>query len=153
MKHTVQSTAVLASLLRAASATGNFSLSDFRANAESTFSVLRFHHMLTEGRMDPIVSPGEPSQHVHGILGGSGFHMGATGEDLMNSQCTTATVQGDNSAYWFPTLYFQDPGTEELEPVPFYYASVYYLYVPLSLVLQLGKIIVERHLLLTCFKL
>lgn len=97
------------------------------AKDEQTFAVLRFNGMVTQGRMDPIVSPGEPSQHVHGVVGGSGFSMDATGEDLLNSECTTAKVQGDNSAYWFPTLYFKDPGTEKLEPVNFYYASVYYL--------------------------
>jgi hypothetical protein len=54
----------------------------------------------------------------------------------MNSKCTSATVQGDNSAYWFPTLYFKDPGTQKLEPVPFYYASVYYLYASFHVVLS-----------------
>lgn len=97
------------------------------AKDESTFAVLHFTGLLTQGRMDPIVSPGVPSQHVHGVLGGSGFKMGATGDDLLNSECSTAKVKGDNSAYWFPTLYFRDPSTTELEPVPFYYANVYYL--------------------------
>ena len=107
------------------------------AKDEGTFAVLHFNGLLTKGRMDPIVSPGEDSQHVHGVLGGSGFHKSATGDDLMNSECSTAKVKGDNSAYWFPTLYFKDPGTEEVEPVNFYYANVYYLYAPVPITLFL----------------
>lgn len=92
-----------------------------------TFAVMHFNGLLTRGRMDPIVSPGETSQHVHGVLGGSGFSTTATGDDMMGSECTTAKATGDNSAYWFPTVYFKDPETEKLEPVNFYYANVYYL--------------------------
>lgn len=100
------------------------------AKDQQTFSVLRFNGMVTQGRMDPIVSPGEDSQHVHGVLGGIGFHKSATKDDLMNSECTSAKVQGDNSAYWFPTLYFKDPNNDEVESVNMYYANVYYLYAP-----------------------
>lgn len=99
------------------------------AKETGTFAVLRFtNKQLTKGRMDPIASPGTPSSHVHTIMGGSGFSMNATGEDLMNSKCSNTMVKGDFSNYWFPSLYFMDPETEKLEDVPVNYVNVYYFF-------------------------
>lgn len=96
-----------------------------------TFAVLRFtNKQLTIARADPIVSPGQPSTHVHHVLGGSGFGLGSTGEDLKNSKCSNALIKGDNSNYWFPSLYFKDPKSGNLESVELNYASVYYLFEP-----------------------
>ncbi|KAG5993815.1 hypothetical protein E4U43_003398 [Claviceps pusilla] len=94
-----------------------------------TFAVLRFtNKQLTKGRMDPIVTPGKVSTHVHTVMGGSGFGLGSTGKDLMASNCSTALVKGDNSNYWFPSLYFKDPKTGKLEDVEMFYANVYYFF-------------------------
>ncbi|KAG5927398.1 hypothetical protein E4U42_002294 [Claviceps africana] len=94
-----------------------------------TFAVLRFtNKQLTRGRMDPIVTPGKVSTHVHTVLGGSGFGLGSTGKDIMASNCSTAMVKGDNSNYWFPSLYFKDPKTGKLEDVEMFYANVYYFF-------------------------
>ncbi|KAG5982747.1 hypothetical protein E4U55_001440 [Claviceps digitariae] len=94
-----------------------------------SFAVLRFtNKQLTKGRMDPIVSPGKVSSHVHTVMGGSGFGLGSTGKDLMASNCSTALVKGDNSNYWFPSLYFKDPKTGKLEDVEMFYANVYYFF-------------------------
>jgi hypothetical protein len=79
------------------------------------------------GRVDPIVSPGAPSGHVHTIMGASGFGFDSTGPSLRNSSCTTANPIEDLSVYWFPRLYFQDPIDGHFEPVPMYYMQVYYL--------------------------
>ncbi|KAL6869459.1 hypothetical protein ACO1O0_000785 [Amphichorda felina] len=99
------------------------------AKDDRTFAVLRFNNKaLTKGRMDPIISPGQTSQHVHTVMGGSGFGKGATGDDLMNSQCSTAKIKGDNSAYWFPSLYFKDPNTGKFEDVGVDYVNVYYFF-------------------------
>lgn len=93
-----------------------------------SFAVLRFtNKQLTKGRLDPIISPGKVSSHVHTVMGGSGFSLGSTGKDLMASNCSTALVKGDNSNYWFPSLYFKDPKTGKLEDVEMFYANVYYL--------------------------
>lgn len=93
-----------------------------------TFAVLRFNgDELTKGRMDPIVSPGVASQHVHSVMGGSNFALNVTGEELMNSQCSNSKIKGDNSNYWVPSLYFQDPATGLFESVDMYYMNVYYL--------------------------
>lgn len=99
------------------------------AKDKRTFAVL--HHYgkgpLTTCRADPIVSPGGPASHVHTVMGASNFGLNATGETLRRSSCTTARLKGDLSAYWFPTLYFQDPATGLLEQVGLDYMNVYYL--------------------------
>lgn len=96
-----------------------------------TFAVLRFtNKQLTIGRADPIVNPGGPSPHLHHVLGGSAFSVNATGNDLQGSKCSTAKVKGDNSAYWFPSLFFRDPKSGKYESVEIYYAQVYYFFEP-----------------------
>ncbi|KAJ4304324.1 hypothetical protein N0V88_001937 [Collariella sp. IMI 366227] len=61
-------------------------------------------------------------------MGASNFGFDATGESLAQSSCTTAKLKADMSAYWFPTLYFQDPDTGLLEQVKFFYMNVYYFF-------------------------
>lgn len=119
MKFTAAAT--LAALVGAASAG---SKSDDR-----TFAVLRFNNKeLVKARVDPIINPGKPATHVHGVMGGSNFGMSATGESLTQSKCTNAMINGDNSAYWFPSLYFQDPKTKQFESVEVFYVNVYYFF-------------------------
>ncbi|KAK1967091.1 hypothetical protein LY78DRAFT_21364 [Colletotrichum sublineola] len=114
-------TASLAALFGAASAG---SKSDDR-----TFAVLRFNNkQLVKARVDPIIDPGKPSTHVHGVMGGSNFGMSATGETLSQSKCSNAMISGDNSAYWFPSLYFRDPKTQAFESVDVFYVNVYYFF-------------------------
>ncbi|KAF4503822.1 hypothetical protein G6O67_008871 [Ophiocordyceps sinensis] len=99
------------------------------AKDERTFAVLRFNNkQLTKGRMDPLRNPGETGLHVHNILGGSGFSTSSKGGDLQKSRCTTAKVKGDNSNYWFPSLYFKDPKTAKFEHVDVFYANAYYFF-------------------------
>jgi hypothetical protein len=94
-----------------------------------SFAVLRFNGKeIMRGRVDPIVNPGGVAGHVHGVMGGSNFGPSATGETMMNSKCSNAKIKGDNSAYWFPWLYFQDPKTGKLEPVDIFYVNVYYFF-------------------------
>lgn len=102
------------------------------AKDERTFAVLHFFGdgPLMEGRVDPIISPGNASSHVHTIQGGSNMGISATGEDLMNSACSSALIVGDNSGYWVPKAYFRDPSTGLLEDVDLYYMNVYYFFEP-----------------------
>ncbi|ROV94730.1 hypothetical protein VSDG_06120 [Cytospora chrysosperma] len=102
------------------------------AKDSRTFAVLRFYGdgPLMEGRVDPIVSPGETSAHVHTIMGGSNMGISATGESLMESNCSNALVVGDNSGYWVPKLYFHDQDAGTLEPVDLFYMNVYYFFEP-----------------------
>ncbi|KAF9884086.1 hypothetical protein FE257_002316 [Aspergillus nanangensis] len=57
-------------------------------------------------RMDPLISPGTPSYHVHSIHGSSGFTMSADAGTLKQAPCTSCAVEQDKSAYWTPALYF-----------------------------------------------
>ncbi|KAF9872695.1 NOL1/NOP2/sun family protein [Colletotrichum karsti] len=113
--------ATLATLIGAASAGSK--------SSDRTFAVLRFNgEQLVRTRVDPIVSPGQPATHVHGVMGGSNFGLSATGDTLAQSKCSNAMIAGDNSAYWFPWLYFQDPKTKKFEPVELFYVNVYYFF-------------------------
>jgi hypothetical protein len=79
--------------------------------------------------MDPIISPGGPSGHHHTIQGGSNFALTMTDTQLLSSRCTSALVKNDNSNYWTPSLFSQDPKDGSLTPVPIFYINVYYLCV------------------------
>lgn len=59
------------------------------------------------GRVDPIVSPGKVSGHVHVVLGGNGFAPTMDYASTQKSTCTTCTIKGDLSNYWVPTLYYR----------------------------------------------
>jgi len=63
-------------------------------------------NILTTERLDPIVSPGGVSSHVHAVVGGSNFGTVSTAS-LRESQCTSIPIPQDKSNYWFPLLYFQ----------------------------------------------
>ena len=99
--------------------------------AGGTFAVLHFNNepgkFSTEGRMDPIVSPGEASGHTHGIMGGSNFDLTIHGGQLLNSTCTNAKIANDKSNYWVAPIYFQSPEDGKFTQVPLYYMNVYYL--------------------------
>ncbi|KAK8061204.1 WSC domain protein [Apiospora hydei] len=116
---------------RIASAAPMVALAAAAAN-ERTFAVLRFNGdgFLTEGRVDPIVNPGELSAHHHGIMGGSNFGKTVNKEDLLDSKCTTAKIANDKSNYWVPTLWFQSPTNGTLYKVPLWYMNVYYFFEP-----------------------
>ena len=78
------------------------------------------HNQLTIDRLDPIVSPGEVSTHVHTIIGASNFAPEVEQEKLMESECTTSPVQEDKSSYWAPQLYIKnDNGTFTLVPIQY----------------------------------
>ncbi|KAL1890148.1 hypothetical protein Sste5346_008441 [Sporothrix stenoceras] len=84
--------------------------------------VLAFWRMECRGvagyaRIDPLVSPGEPSMHLHAIMGSGGFGESATYADITASDCTSCLVTEDKSSYWHPALYFLDTTTNEYELV------------------------------------
>ncbi len=107
-----------------------FAASAAAYNAKSrTFAVNHFYGKgaLVTARMDPIVSPGGPSGHVHAIQGGNAFALTMTDDQALSSTCTSSLVKNDKSNYWTPSLYFQDPTTGGLESVDMFYMNVYYL--------------------------
>ncbi|CAK7199240.1 hypothetical protein SEUCBS139899_001914 [Sporothrix eucalyptigena] len=68
-------------------------------------------------RIDPLVSPGEASGHLHAIMGSGGFSESATYADITASNCTSCLVTQDKSSYWHPALYFLDTTTNQYELV------------------------------------
>ncbi|KAF4621963.1 hypothetical protein G7Y89_g14382 [Cudoniella acicularis] len=95
-----------------------------------TFAVNHFYGKgpLTQGRMDPIISPGVASGHVHAIQGGNAFALSMTDDQALGSTCTSSLVKNDKSNYWTPSLYFKDPQTGSLESVDMFYMNVYYFF-------------------------
>ncbi|KAG9032682.1 hypothetical protein FRB95_001110 [Tulasnella sp. JGI-2019a] len=68
--------------------------------------------------VDPILSPGTASQHLHTIHGGNNFSMNETYTSATQSSCTSCQVAQDLSNYWVPTLYFKDPVNGTFTKVP-----------------------------------
>ncbi|KAK4947434.1 hypothetical protein LTR10_013802 [Elasticomyces elasticus] len=80
-----------------------------------------FRHLcfgeLANGRIDPIVSPGQASQHLHVTFGASNLGFDPTLEELLDSNCSSCSITQDHSAYWAPRMYFQySNGTLEMVP-------------------------------------
>jgi hypothetical protein len=55
--------------------------------------------------MDPIVSFGAVSAHLHTVSGGSAFDASMTYDKAIESQCTSCNVKQDKSNYWTPDLW------------------------------------------------
>lgn len=47
----------------------------------------------------------------------AGFAETVTTEQLLDADCTSCRVTQDKSAYWHPSLYFEDSGTGKFELV------------------------------------
>lgn len=86
---------------------------------------------ITTERLDPVVSPGKVSSHVHSgslrrpivsglrsisflVLGGSNFRFNTSTEALRQSECTSIPIPEDKSNYWFPVSFSSLSLTEEL---------------------------------------
>lgn len=82
--------------------------------------------IIQTGRIDPIVSPGEVSSHVHKISGASNIGPNSTYESLQSSNCTSCEIKKDLSAYWTPLLYYEH-ANGSFEEVPNGGMAVYYL--------------------------
>jgi hypothetical protein len=59
-------------------------------------------------RLDPILGPGQVSNHVHSIVGGNGFASTMDFAQTQRSTCATVSPIVDKSNYWMPNLYFHD---------------------------------------------
>ncbi|KAI2613481.1 WSC-domain-containing protein [Hypoxylon fragiforme] len=82
--------------------------------------------LIQTSRLDPIVSPGAVSAHVHKVSGASNFGLSNTYQDLIDSQCTSCEIQDDKSIYWTPQLYYEH-ANGSFEEVPNGGTVVYYL--------------------------
>lgn len=65
------------------------------------------HPQFLRTRLDPIVSPGSVSTHVHAVIGASNFRADSDYGDATGSNCTTSFIQADKSNYWAPQLYYK----------------------------------------------
>ncbi|OCF34157.1 hypothetical protein I316_04107 [Kwoniella heveanensis BCC8398] len=90
------------------------------------FFVVQHGPSLITGRLDPVVSPGGVSSHVHAIIGTSSFQPTYTYENSMAGRCTTANVAVDKSSYWAPNLY-RKRSDGKFDLVKMNRANTYYL--------------------------
>lgn len=78
--------------------------------------------------LDPLLSPGGQSGHVHSVTGGSAFAPTMDFGLTQTSKCTTFGVTADKSNYWMPALYFHKNGKFTLVPEASPKHKVYYKY-------------------------
>ncbi|KAF9460348.1 hypothetical protein BDZ94DRAFT_1311603 [Collybia nuda] len=76
-------------------------------SSANAYWLMGIENFITTERLDPIVSPGGVSGHVHSVLGGSNFRSTTNTAMLRESECTSIPIAEDKSSYWFPHLYFQ----------------------------------------------
>lgn len=76
------------------------------AASANGYWLMGIEDFITTERLDPVVTPGKVSGHVHSVLGGSNFRMSVDTASLRQSACTSVPIPQDKSAYWFPHLYF-----------------------------------------------
>ena len=82
---------------------------------------------LKTSRVDPIVSPGQLSSHVHNFVGMNGINANTTTVEALEkaSSCTSAPLTDDKSSYWAPQLYtYNRNGT--LSPAWLSFVNAYY---------------------------
>ncbi|WVQ64088.1 uncharacterized protein L199_002247 [Kwoniella botswanensis] len=90
------------------------------------FFVIQHGPDIITSRIDPVISPGGISSHVHSIVGSSSFKPTYTYENSIAGKCTTANIAIDHSNYWIPQLYRKrDDGKFDL--VKMNRANTYYL--------------------------
>ncbi|PSR72463.1 hypothetical protein PHLCEN_2v11677 [Hermanssonia centrifuga] len=80
-------------------------------------------------RLDPILSPGSVSTHVHDVFGGSGFSANYDYNQATQAQCTTTVIPQDLSNYWVPSMYYVDPNNGSYTPMHSS-MNIYYLVRP-----------------------
>ncbi|WWC87099.1 uncharacterized protein L201_001985 [Kwoniella dendrophila CBS 6074] len=62
---------------------------------------------LINTRLDPIVTPGKVSSHVHHVVGSSAFSATQDHKLSQSGKCTTSNLNCDKSNYWTPQLYYK----------------------------------------------
>ncbi|KAL9095119.1 MAG: hypothetical protein Q9165_002722 [Trypethelium subeluteriae] len=82
-------------------------------------------------RADPILNPGEISQHAHVFMGSNGLSNDVTYDSLQKSTCSTMGnasnwIVEDHSMYWHPTMYVKAKGSDQLLRVPNNGHNIYY---------------------------
>ena len=81
---------------------------------------------LMYARVDPIISPGKASAHVHLGMGGSNWGPSMEEETALHSSCTSTQAKADKSVYWTPRLSFKSPQNGSYISVAATQEKVYY---------------------------
>jgi hypothetical protein len=55
-------------------------------------------------RMDPVVSPGTVSSHIHAAIGSSQFQQTFSADAWASSNCSSMEIQENLSSYWMPAM-------------------------------------------------
>ena len=76
---------------------------------ESSYFVMYSAPPLVVERVDPVISPGQVSNHVHTVIGANGFAPSMDFAQTQKADCSTIPVKADKSNYWMPSLYYQSP--------------------------------------------
>jgi hypothetical protein len=76
-------------------------------------------------RLDPALTPGSESPHLHSFDGGNALSASSNFDSQMGSTCTTARIKPDKSLYWRPTLFWNGNNTGFYR-VPESAAKIYY---------------------------
>jgi hypothetical protein len=92
-----------------------------------SITILTIDRPLVVQRADPIVNPGQVSDHVHTIMGGNGFGFEMNYTNTQNSTCSSCTVTKDLSNYWIPALYYKAKNGSFIAVGQNGGATVYYL--------------------------
>lgn len=66
---------------------------------------------------DPIMFPGNESDHLHLVAGGTAFQRTMEEDTARKASGTTCGIEIDKSNYWVPELYHQTEGGFELVDV------------------------------------
>ena len=98
----------------------------FARSTPGSFFVIQGDPLVVE-RVDPFISPGTVSNHVHNIFGANKFSANLDYTTMQSSTCNTFGPKDDNSNYWYPGWYFQDPKTKQFELVPTHLEIYYHL--------------------------
>ncbi|TKY88064.1 hypothetical protein EX895_003160 [Sporisorium graminicola] len=106
-----------------------FAAAEVSATLANPVMWILVHHRLKQARIDPIVTPGKPSSHVHSLVGVNGVSEDTTTAQALEeaSTCTTSGIHADMSAYWAPTLYSFNSDNDTFTPRPLDYVNTYYL--------------------------
>ncbi|PWZ03577.1 hypothetical protein BCV70DRAFT_142299, partial [Testicularia cyperi] len=86
-------------------------------------------HPLKTARIDPLVSPGRPSSHVHSFVGSDGLQIDTVTVNQLESgsTCTTSGLDDDLSSYWAPQLYSFNAADNTFTPNRLSFVNTYYL--------------------------
>lgn len=66
-----------------------------------------YANTMVTARVDPLISPGVVSGHVHDYAGGNNFGVNYDYNDQIGSSCSSVEIQADKSGYWAPAVYYK----------------------------------------------